>query len=208
MFKHSIFAKTILGGSICLLIAACGSASITCTATVSTESKVKSIVQNGSAGLGFGAIASDNAPASVVNISGTLEASGLSGLMAKSAYGTSASSLPDVGVFEMDVSGSSVVWPQQGNVTLTIFNKGTGGSISVRSFAWTRSGSRIQFSNPAEVNNWVVSTGATADTAKVKYDMGAVEVGSAIGDNIVSTAVLQDNVVRARGTTQWTIYET
>lgn len=132
----------------------------------------------------------------------------MSGLMARTAYGVGASSLPDVGAFEMDVSGSSVTWPQQGNVTLSLFDKGNGAIISARSFGWTRSGSRIRFSNPAEINNWVASTGATVDGAKVRYDMGAVEVGSAVGDNIVSTAILQDDVVRARGVTQWTIDET
>ena len=208
MLKRSILAKMVLGSAICLVVVACGSATITCTATVSTESKAKSIIPTKGIESGFSAIASDGSPASIINISGTLEASGVSGLMARVSGRVAALGVSDISAFEMDVSGSSVTWPQLGNVTLTIFDKDTGRVISARSFGWIRSGSRIQFSSPADVNNWVASTGAAIDNAKVRYDLGGVEVGSAVGDNIVSTAILQDNVVRARGLTQWSIDET
>jgi hypothetical protein len=208
MSNRSAFAKIALSSSMCLLVAACGSATLTCTATVSTEAKAKSvgpIVGISSSQYALGASAT---PVSVVNVFGTMEATGTSAMMATAAGAFGASSVPDVASFTMDVSGGSVVWPQTGTVTLTILNKADGAVISARSFGWGRSGAMIQLSSPAEVNNWVLSTGATEANAKVKYDMGGVEVQSAVGTNIVSTAVLQNNVVRARGLTQWNIDET
>lgn len=74
MLKSSIFAKIILGVSICLAVAACGSATVTCTATVSTESKANSLLPGKGVESGSSGMASGNAPASIVNISGTLEA--------------------------------------------------------------------------------------------------------------------------------------
>ncbi|WP_456976810.1 hypothetical protein [Luteimonas sp. A277] len=64
--------------------------------------------------------------------------------------------LPDAAAFAIDVSGSTLTYPQSGMGVFTL-KRADNYIVASQAFAWTKVGTLIKFTNPDAVNTWAYS---------------------------------------------------
>lgn len=68
-----------------------------------------------------------------------------------------AAEIPDAYQFHIDVSGSTVSYPNTGTAILKLTDAESGIAIAARTFGWTRTGNLIRLTEPDAVNTWASS---------------------------------------------------
>ncbi|UYK76502.1 hypothetical protein NG825_19100 [Xanthomonas sacchari] len=113
-----------------------------------------------------------------------------------------AADVPDASLFEIDVSGSTVGYPENGTVRLILTNTQTGAVQASAMFNWYRSGNSLRLSDPGAVNAWSAAEGGTAN--KLTYRLTPFVVSAPAGPNTVVFSSKYEGVQTASATTQFT----
>lgn len=108
----------------------------------------------------------------------------------------------DASQASMDISGSTVSWPQQGNATVELVDTSTGSVQASHVFAWIRTGTTIKFASPGAVNTWAQQNSGSSDAVDVR--LGAFYPGDQTGGtNTLSATSKYADEVEATATTTW-----
>jgi len=113
-----------------------------------------------------------------------------------------AADVPDASLFEIDVSGSTVTYPDNGTVRLILTNTDTGVVQASALFNWYRSGNSLRLSDPGAVNSWSVAEGGSAN--KLTYKITPFTVNAPAGANTVVLSSKYEGVQTASATVQFT----
>lgn len=180
--KKSVLAATRLVSAGCLLsvLTACATATWKCEVGGTVNQQQKS----GSAMID-------------ARVSGELFVSSAAAALA-GAMGMSTAI--DSSAISMDVSGSTVQWPLQGAVTLSIVDRQDDDLVAARSFGWRRSANAVVFSEPAAIDAWLLASGANAMTHKVAYDFQGLSMPAEEGTNLIAVDIYQGGVPQATAT--------
>lgn len=102
----------------------------------------------------------------------------------------------DAANFSIDLGGSTVGTPSSGNVTVSLVDSSTNSVQAAQVFAWIRSGERLYFTDPTQVNVWAGANTGSADS--VAYQLHQFEIsGVESGTNMFSTTAEYAGVPRA-----------
>lgn len=100
---------------------------------------------------------------------------------------SSQSLILDAASVSLDTTGSTMAYPSQGQITVSLINSTNGVVVAARTFDWTRSGSILVFSNPVLVNSWLSDYSSSgADTAT--YQLVPFATSLVEGSNTISIA--------------------
>lgn len=113
-----------------------------------------------------------------------------------------AADVPDASLFEIDVSGSTITYPENGTVRLILTNTDTGVVQASALFNWYRSGNSLRLSDPGAVNSWSVTAGGNAN--KLTYKITPFTVNAPAGANTVVLSSKYEGVQTASATAQFT----
>lgn len=91
---------------------------------------------------------------------------------------------PDAGSYQLDVSGSTIPYPSNGTMVVTLKNSASGNVVAAQTFQWTRTGSVISASHPDSINNWAYSYAGAADS--ISYELS--QFRSAYGSGLQTIA--------------------
>lgn len=114
-----------------------------------------------------------------------------------------ASDIPDASLFEIDVTGSTISYPTNGLVTLTLVDTNTSVVTAAKQFSWYRSGNILRLSDPNAVNSWATSNGGTAN--ELRYTLERMTTSAAVGPNTISVKSKYQGVQTASATSQFTV---
>ena len=112
-----------------------------------------------------------------------------------------AADVADAAQFSIDVSGSTITYPDSGIVTLMLKNRSTGVVRATKDFSWIRSGSILKLADPDSVNNWALSSGGDAN--EITYSLKRFQVNSGYGEQVISVASKYEDVVTAAATSTY-----
>lgn len=112
-----------------------------------------------------------------------------------------AADVADAAQFAIDVSGSTIVYPSTGTVTLILKNSDTGVVLAMRDFSWARTGSLLKLSHPDAVNDWALAAGGDAN--ELTYKLANFPMNSGYGEQIVSVASTYEGTVTASATSTY-----
>jgi len=99
----------------------------------------------------------------------------------------------NIGDVRIDVAGTDIAVPTQGNVSV-VLKDGGGGLLSSATFRWNRIGMQLHFANPAEVQAWM-SRFPTA--ANVDFSIPGFILPSDGRSHVVATALTYQGDVKA-----------
>lgn len=107
----------------------------------------------------------------------------------------SASEAADAAQFVVDVSGSTVPYPSQGTVTVSLVESSTGTVQASRLFDWTRSGNTIRLVDPNAVNAWAAANGGSADA--MRYRLTKFQSDYGLGSQTIAVSSAYEGVTNA-----------
>lgn len=107
----------------------------------------------------------------------------------------------DAAQFSLDVSGSTVGLPSNGQVTIYLKNSNVGSIQSSRAWAWTRLGSDLVLSNPDAVNEWVLAESGSADS--VEYALHPFATTESPDGNILKLSAQYEGTTYASSSSYW-----
>lgn len=113
-----------------------------------------------------------------------------------------AADVADAAQFSIDVSGSTILYPATGIVTLTLKNTASGTTLATTDFDWTRSGSIIKLTDPDAVNNWALASGGSAN--ELSYKIKPFPMSSGYGQQVISVqSTYEGNVTASASSTYY-----
>lgn len=98
--------------------------------------------------------------------------------------------IPDASEYSLDISGSTVPYPNTGQATVTLRNSSTNTVVAAKMFPWVRSGDTIVFANPSAVNAWIA--GVTAPVDEVAYQLAPFDTHLEPGSNVLHVSTIYD----------------
>lgn len=107
----------------------------------------------------------------------------------------SASEAADAAQFVVDVSGSTVPYPAQSTVTVSLVDSSSGAVQASRLFDWTKSGNTIRLVDPNAVNAWAAANGGSADTMRYRLTKFQSDYGS--GSQTIAVRSAYEGVTNA-----------
>ena len=112
----------------------------------------------------------------------------------------SSSNTWDAQSFEIDLSGSTVSYPQNGYATIYL-KSSNGGTVAQQTFPWYQTSGKIRLSNPDAVNSWAISN--SAGVSSVSYELNQAVATGTSESNPLNVSVRYDGVQRASASTSW-----
>lgn len=110
-------------------------------------------------------------------------------------------SVMDAAQFSIDVSGSTVIVPANGLVTIKLIHSQTGAIQAQNTFSWVKSGTDLVLVNPNAVNSWAMSQGGTADS--MDYALHPFTVSQGPGSNQLQAATQYEGTTYASAVSVW-----
>lgn len=102
-------------------------------------------------------------------------------------------SYPDSSVFAIDVSGSTVVWPQIGKIVVSMKDSGTSTIIASKRFNYVKvAGEKLIFQSPQQVDLWLENNSESALSSYITYQTVPFTVTPAPGLNVVQVKAFMD----------------
>jgi hypothetical protein len=106
----------------------------------------------------------------------------------------------DAAQVSFDFAGTTIALPQNSIAIVQLVYSGSDVVRTQAQFSVTRSGSVFKFTNPAAVNDWVLSAAQQGDEIQVSYDVPDTSVN---GENTMSVATVAAGVTVATASSTW-----
>ncbi|QKD87750.1 hypothetical protein WCN79_06070 [Xanthomonas axonopodis pv. vasculorum] len=86
--------------------------------------------------------------------------------------------------YELDTTGSTIPYPDQGDFVVTLSNSSTGVVQAARTFRWIKVGTVLKAEDPNSINEWAYANSGSSD--KITYEVVRFHSNYSSGQQVIA----------------------